>query len=86
MSDAGRAEEIAAFYALGFERERLTAGVGALEFVRTQALLDRYLPDPPAKVADVGGGLGRYAYWLAERGYQVHLIDPVALHIEQARA
>ena len=29
MSDAGRAEEIAAFYAVGFERERLAAGAGA---------------------------------------------------------
>ena len=86
MSDAGRAEEIAAFYALGFERERLAAGAGALEFVRTQALLERYLPAPPAVVADVGGGPGRYAIWLAERGYQVHLIDPVPLHIEQAEA
>ena len=86
MSDAGRAEEIAAFYALGFERDRLAAGAGALEFVRTQALLERYLPDPPAVVADVGGGPGRYALWLAERGYQVHLIDPVALHVEQAEA
>jgi ubiquinone/menaquinone biosynthesis C-methylase UbiE len=37
-------------------------------------------------VADVGGGPGRYAVWLAERGYQVHLIDPVPLHIEQAAA
>jgi ubiquinone/menaquinone biosynthesis C-methylase UbiE len=86
MSDAGRAEEIAAFYALGFERERLAAGAGALEFIRTKALLEQYLPEPPAVVADVGGGPGRYAIWLAERGYQVHLIDPVPLHIEQAEA
>jgi ubiquinone/menaquinone biosynthesis C-methylase UbiE len=49
-------------------------------------LLERYLPAPPAVVADVGGGPGRYAAWLAERGYRVHLIDPVPLHVEQARA
>jgi ubiquinone/menaquinone biosynthesis C-methylase UbiE len=36
-------------------------------------------------VADVVGGPGRYAVWLAERGYRVHLVDPVALHVEQAR-
>jgi ubiquinone/menaquinone biosynthesis C-methylase UbiE len=41
---------------------------------------------PPAVVADVGGGPGRYAVWLAERGYRVHLIDPLPLHVEQARA
>ena len=87
MSDWPRdADEVAAFYARGFERDRLAAGPGALEFARTQALLERYLPAPPAEVADVGGGPGRYAVWLAERGYRVHLVDPVALHVEQARA
>ena len=87
MSDGSRdADEVAAFYSRGLERDRLAAGPGALEFVRTQALLERYLPAPPAVVADVGGGPGRYAVWLAERGYRVHLVDPVALHVEQARA
>jgi ubiquinone/menaquinone biosynthesis C-methylase UbiE len=87
MSDGSHdADEVAAFYARGLERDRLAAGPGALEFVRTQALLERYLPAPPAVVADVGGGPGRYAVWLAERGYRVHLVDPVALHVEQARA
>ena len=87
MSDASRdAEEVAAYYARGLERDRLASGLGALEFARTQALLERYLPAPPAVVADVGGGPGRYAVWLAERGYRVHLIDPVPLHVEQARA
>lgn len=87
MSDASPdAEQIAAYYALGLERERLAHGVGALERVRTQALLERYLPLPPADVADVGGGPGGYAVWLAERGYRVHLVDPVRLHVEQALA
>jgi len=87
MSDASRdAEEVAAYYARGLERDRLASGLGALEFARTQALLERYLPAPPAVVADVGGGPGRYAVWLAERGYRVHLIDPVPLHVELARA
>ncbi len=35
---------------------------------------------------DVGGGAGAYACWLASRGYQVHLIDPVPRHVEQALA
>src|SRR5262245_45912459 len=78
--------EVSAFYNLGLERDRLTQGAGALEFLRTQALLERYLPTPPAVVADVGGGPGRYATLLAARGYQVHLVDPVELHIEQAKA
>jgi ubiquinone/menaquinone biosynthesis C-methylase UbiE len=33
----------------------------------------------------VGGGAGVYAFPLAQQGYQVHLIDPVELHLEQAR-
>jgi ubiquinone/menaquinone biosynthesis C-methylase UbiE len=87
MDDAARADaEVAAFYARGLERDRLAAGAGALELARTQALLERYLPTPPAVVADVGGGPGRYAVWLAARGYRVHLVDPVPLHVEQARA
>src|SRR4051812_34833105 len=83
MGDEDR--EIGAFYARGLERERLSAGQGALELLRTQRLLEQYLPAPPAVLADVGAGPGRYALWLAGRGYQVHLIDPVSLHVEQAR-
>jgi ubiquinone/menaquinone biosynthesis C-methylase UbiE len=87
MPDASRdADEIAAYYAQGLERDRLAGGAGALELARTQVLLERYLPTPPAIVADVGGGPGRYAVWLAERGYHMHLVDPVPLHVEQARA
>ena len=56
---------IAAFYALGLERDRLLGGQGALEFARTKTLLERYLPAPPAVIADIGGGPGRYAMWLA---------------------
>ena len=35
---------------------------------------------------DVGGGAGAYACWLASQGYEVHLIDPVPSHVDQARA
>lgn len=43
------------------------------------------MPSPPATIADVGGGAGAHALWLARRGYDVHLLDPVAAHVEQAR-
>jgi ubiquinone/menaquinone biosynthesis C-methylase UbiE len=84
MRDENR--EVAAFYARGLEQDRLSAGQGALELLRTQQLLERHLPAAPAVLADVGGGPGRYALWLAGRGYRVHLVDPVPLHVEQARA
>ena len=48
-------------------------------------LLDRLLPAPPARLLDVGGGPGAYAVPLARRGYRVQLVDPVRLHVAQAR-
>ena len=77
--------EIRAHYALGLERDRL-AGGESVEFARTWELLERFLPRPPATVLDVGGGAGAYAIPLAAAGYAVHLLDPVALHVEQAAA
>ncbi len=67
------------------EESRLQHGTSRLELARTQELLARYLPPPPAVVLDVGGGPGAHACWLARQGYAVHLIDLVSLHIEQAR-
>ena len=55
------------------------------EKVRTLDLLDRFLPPAPALILDVGGAAGVYAFPLAEKGYVVDLIDPVLLHIEQAK-
>lgn len=79
------APEMLAYYAGGTEARRLFVERGNLERVRTQELLLRHLPPPPGVVLDVGGGPGVYANWLAEQGYEVHLIDPVPLHVEQAR-
>ena len=76
--------DIEAYYRLGLERGRLREGVGELEFVRTRELLGRFLPRPPAIVVDVGGGAGVYAVPLAAEGYEMHLLDPVSLHVEQA--
>jgi ubiquinone/menaquinone biosynthesis C-methylase UbiE len=75
--------EIVAHYADGIERPRLTARP-SLELVRTQQLLGRVLPPPPARIVDVGGGPATYAVWLAGLGYEVHLVDAVPLHVAQA--
>jgi ubiquinone/menaquinone biosynthesis C-methylase UbiE len=78
-------DEILDHYAEGIERDRLGGGTSRIEFERTKELLERFLPPSPASVLDVGGGPGAYAAWLAERGCRVHLVDPVPLHVEQAR-
>ena len=67
------------------EEDRLSSGSGALELVRSQELIDRVLPPPPAVILDVGGGPGVYSCWLAQRGYEVHLVDPVQKHVDQAK-
>jgi SAM-dependent methyltransferase len=75
------------YYQRGEEAERLDAGTaGPLEFARTQEIVLRHLPAPPAVVADVGGGPGRYALWLAGLGYRVLHRDVVPLHVAQLRA
>jgi SAM-dependent methyltransferase len=77
---------IESHYGTGYERSRLFPGGNpSLEFVRSMELLDRLLPRPPARLLDIGGGPGTYAAPLARRGYRVHLVDPVPLHVEQAR-
>jgi SAM-dependent methyltransferase len=86
LSQAMLDPEIRTHYDRGEEEQRLITGGQTLEFVRTQELLRRYLPAPPAAVLDVGGGPGVYAGWLAREGYAVRLVDPVPLHIERARA
>lgn len=79
-------DEVLAHYERGLEAERLSKRTNPIELVRTQELLSRYLPPPPAVIFDVGGGSGIYACWLAQLGYKVHLIDAVPLHVEQARS
>ena len=79
------AKEIEAYYRQTKEAERLSNEWGELERLRTQAILAQYLPPAPAVIFDVGGAAGAYALPLAKRGYEVHLIDPVEIHLEQAR-
>lgn len=77
--------DVAAHYALGLEESRLFVdGRPRLGYLRTLELLDRVLPPPPARVLDVGGGTGVYAAPLCERGYSVHVVDPIPLHVERA--
>ena len=86
MRNESSPNEILRFYDGADEASRLRQGWFQLEQARTQELILRHLPPAPAIIIDAGGGAGAYACWLASRGYEVHLIDPVPKHVEQARA
>lgn len=73
-------------YERGLEEPRLEEPLGSVEFARTLEVADRVLPAPPAVVADIGGGPGRYSLELAGRGHSVVHRDLVPLHVEQLRA
>jgi len=45
------------------------------EFAVTLRTFEDYLPPAPARIADIGGGPGRYSIALAQRGYHVTLFD-----------
>jgi len=77
--------DVQAYYAGFPEESRLETGTFRLEFERTKAILARVLPPPPARIVDVGGAAGAYSLWLAERGYEVHLVDTSPRLVEEAR-
>jgi SAM-dependent methyltransferase len=86
--DAGEmSDAIVHYYTHDYvENDRLSRQlIGKLEFLRTQELLRRHLPSPPAAVLDVGGATGAHAAWLVADGYRTTLIDLTPAHVEQAR-
>jgi ubiquinone/menaquinone biosynthesis C-methylase UbiE len=75
---------IKAYYDTAPEETRLELS-GRLEEFRTRELILRHIPEPPAVVFEVGGAAGVYAFWLAERGYDVRLFDAVPRLVDVAR-
>src|SRR5690242_5080761 len=74
-----------AHYDGGLEVHRLSTWA-RLEFIRTMEILRRYLPPRAAVIAGIGEGPGVYTLPLAAEGHEVHLLDPMPLHIEQAQS
>ncbi len=66
------------------ESKRLSVGFGKLEHERTQELISRYLPKGKSKIIDIGGASGVYSFYISGLGHDVHLVDIVPKHIEQA--
>lgn len=82
-------EDVRRYYEAFGEREwqRLdNPADGAIEFAVTCHALAAHLP-ASGRILDIGGGPGRYALWLAERGYRVVLADlsPTLLDIARER-
>jgi len=73
------------FYNNASEETRLEKGMGVFEFERIKSLLEKYIPSTSSKIIDIGGGTGKYSEWLANKGHQVHLVEPVHKHIEIAK-
>lgn len=73
------------FYTKASEETRLSKGMGIFEFERVKTLIERHLFKDRLKIIDVGGGTGKYSEWLAKKGHQVHMVEPVAKHIQIAQ-
>ncbi len=76
---------VSAFYdsIVSYEWSRLDRYV--LEYAAARHYLQRFLPPPPARILDIGGGPGRYAFLLAQQGYNVTMIDLSQVNIDWAR-
>lgn len=68
---------------VGKESKRLEGF--SLEKIRTKELVGRHIHSDNLDILDVGGATGVYSFWLSELGHRVTLIDPVPLHVQQAR-
>ncbi len=76
---------IEVFYNKASEETRLDKGMGIFEFERIKSLIEKYIPSSSSKIIDIGGGTGKYSEWLAKKGHQVHLVEPVSKHIKIAQ-
>lgn len=76
---------IEVFYNKASEETRLDKGMGIFEFERIKALIEKYIPSSSSKIIDIGGGTGKYSEWLAKKGHQVYLVEPVPKHIKLAQ-
>lgn len=78
-------KNIEVFYTKASEETRLEKGMGVFEFERIKDLIEKYISNTSITIIDVGGGTGKYSEWLANKGHQVHLVEPVEKHLHIAR-
>ena len=73
-------DRVRAYYAEFGEREwnrLLNPTDGAVEFAVNRRAISRHLPTPhdSLRILDLGGGPGRYSFWLVDQGHKVTLAD-----------
>ena len=68
-------EKIKAYYDINPEREWTRLDRYRLEFPIISKHLDNIINKENAKILDIGGGPGRYAFFLADKGHSVSLFD-----------
>jgi len=66
---------VEAFYDAHPEYEWSRLDRHRVEYGLTLRAMEEHLPKPPARIIDIGGGVGKYAIELARRGYEVTLVD-----------
>ena len=76
-------ELIRAYYDKRPEEEWRRPARDRMEFAVSTRVLEAHLP-PTGRVLDCGGGPGRYAVWLAAKGYEVTLFDLSQACLEKA--
>lgn len=77
-------DRVRRYYSRFDEWERLSTAAGRLEFEILTRILSRRLP-ANQHILDLGGGPGRYAFFLAQQGHRVCLADISSELISQAQ-
>lgn len=57
-----------------------------IEFEITKRYMDTYIKGENLKIFDIGGGPGRYSFYLAQKGHEVSLLDLSRQNIHVAKA
>lgn len=79
-------KEVYDFYEAGAEIGRLQNGLGKVEFYRTKEIISSYLGTSENLVVyDIGGGVGAYSKWLAQKGHKVSLMELSPNAVEYAK-
>lgn len=69
------------FYSHYDEEKRLEGKHGSVEFLTTMRYIERYI-EHGNRVLEIGTGTGRYAHFLARKGYPVDAVELVEHNIE----